>query len=163
MAKNNMGMPKTRTRSLATSPASEKSTVAMRRETAVAKKQTPRLVAPTDAKDNAAAATATNTNISKSVLTIEILFPLLTALAGFLGGLHFPLANHAFLAEDTEVGRTAGLINGIDLLGTSVGVLLAGIVILPILGIPKTLYFVAALNVVVIFPVALRSRLEERK
>ncbi len=99
-------------------------------------------------------------NISKSFLTIEILFPLLTALAGFLGGLHFPLANHAFLAEHTEVGRTAGLINGIDLLGSSVGALLAGIVILPILGIPKTLYFVAALNVVVIFPVALRSRLE---
>jgi len=98
--------------------------------------------------------------ISRSFLIIEIFFPLLTALAGFLGGLHFPLANLAYLGEDTGVGATAGLVNGIDLLGSSIGALLAGIVILPILGIPQTLYFISALNLSAIFLLVVGNRMK---
>jgi len=98
--------------------------------------------------------------ISRSFIIIEIFFPLLTALAGFLGGLHFPLANLAYLGEDTGVGATAGLVNGIDLLGSSIGALLAGIVILPILGIPQTLYFISALNLFAIFLLLVGNRVK---
>ncbi len=101
-------------------------------------------------------------DISRSPLIIEIFFPLLTALAGFLGGLHFPLANHAYLGEGTRVGPTAGLVNGIDLVGSSIGALLAGVVILPVLGIPETLYFISALNLSAIFLLVLGSRVKSK-
>jgi len=99
------------------------------------------------------------TDISRSFLIIEILFPLLTALAGFLGGLHFPLANHVYLEDDPEVGVTAGLVNGVDLLGSSIGAILAGIIILPILGVNQTLYFISALNVAAIVLLVVRERM----
>jgi spermidine synthase len=101
--------------------------------------------------------------ISGSFLVIEILFPLLTALAGFLGGLHFPLANHIYLGEDTRLGITAGLINGIDLLGSSVGALLAGVVILPILGIVQTLYFIFTLNLAAIVLLLVQDRMVRKR
>jgi spermidine synthase len=100
-------------------------------------------------------------DISKSFFIIEILFPFLTALAGFLGGLHFPLANHAYLGEDTEVGTTAGLVNGIDLLGSSIGAILAGVVILPILGIAQTLYFISILNLAAIVLLLIAGTVKE--
>lgn len=101
-------------------------------------------------------------DISRNFLIIEILFPLLTALAGFLGGLHFPLANYVYLGEGEKVGATAGLVNGIDLLGASIGALVAGVVILPILGIPQTLYFVSALNLAAIVLLVVQSRVRQR-
>jgi len=101
-------------------------------------------------------------DISGSLLVIEILFPLLTALAGFLGGLHFPLANHAYLGEGRRVSSTAGLVNGLDLFGSSLGALLAGIVILPILGIAQTLYFIAALNLAAILLLVVGERAGEK-
>ena len=97
-------------------------------------------------------------DISGSLFVIEILFPLLTALAGFLGGLHFPLANHAYLGEGRRVSSTAGLVNGLDLLGSSAGALLAGVIILPILGIARTLYFIVALNVAAILLLVVGER-----
>jgi spermidine synthase len=97
-------------------------------------------------------------DISGSLFVIEILFPLLTALAGFLGGLHFPLANHAYLGEGRRVSSTAGLVNGLDLLGSSFGALLAGVIILPILGIAQTLYFIAALNLAAILLLVVGER-----
>jgi spermidine synthase len=89
-------------------------------------------------------------DISGNFVVTEILFPLLTALAGFLGGLHFPLANQIYLGEDRQVGAVAGLVNGIDLAGSSLGALLAGVILLPILGIAQTLYFIAAINLAAI-------------
>jgi len=67
MAKIKARMPKIRTRPQATSPVSEKSTVDVRKHTAAAKKHTAEPVAPSHAKANAVAATATNANISTSV------------------------------------------------------------------------------------------------
>jgi spermidine synthase len=97
-------------------------------------------------------------DISRNLLITEILFPLLTALAGFLGGLHFPLANHAYLEDRRAVGTTAGLVNGIDLLGSAAGALVVGIVILPILGVYQTLLFVFGLNLFAIVLLVIGER-----
>ncbi|UCC66826.1 MAG: fused MFS/spermidine synthase, partial [Deltaproteobacteria bacterium] len=66
---------------------------------------------------------------------METIFPFLTLLAGFLGGVHFPLANKVYLGERTEIGRIGGLINGVDLVGSAAGALVISVILLPILGI----------------------------
>jgi spermidine synthase len=70
-------------------------------------------------------------------------FPLLTLVAGFLGGMDFPLA-----AELTKgsVGRVAGLIYGADLVGACLGAFLSSALLIPVLGIPQTCYAVALLS-----------------
>ena len=70
-------------------------------------------------------------------------FPLITLLAGFLGGMDFPLA-----AELTKgsVGRVAGLIYGADLVGACLGAFLSSALLIPVLGIPQTCYVVALLS-----------------
>ncbi len=70
----------------------------------------------------------------------DLLFPLLALLAGFLGGMEFPLA--VYLTKGS-VGRVAGLIYGTDLSGACFGALLASALLIPILGIPQTCYAVA--------------------
>jgi spermidine synthase len=70
----------------------------------------------------------------------DLLFPFLALLAGFLGGMEFPLAVHL---TKGSVGRVAGLIYGTDLVGACFGALLASVLLIPILGIPQTCYALA--------------------
>ena len=44
------------------------------------------------------------------------------------------------------MGKVASLVYGVDLGGSSAGALLAGIILLPVLGIANTLYLITALN-----------------
>ena len=85
-------------------------------------------------------------SLSRTSSIMEVGFPLLTLVAGYLGGLHFPLANGVYLAGRKEVGKIASLIYGVDLVGSSAGALSAGIILLPILGISETLYLIVAFN-----------------
>ncbi|MDD5644751.1 MAG: hypothetical protein PHO00_04825, partial [bacterium] len=61
-------------------------------------------------------------------------FPLLPALAGFAGGLQFPLANRLYLEFRKSVGRVAGETYGFDVLGSFCGALAASAVLVPVLG-----------------------------
>jgi spermidine synthase len=79
-------------------------------------------------------------------------FSVISLVAGFLGGAHFPLANRLFLEEHTQVGGTAGLIYAVDLLGSFLGCLLVGLVFIPLVGILQTLLILTLLNVTVILP-----------
>ena len=85
-------------------------------------------------------------HLSRIFSIMEAGFPLLTLVAGYLGGLHFPLGNAMYLAGGKEVGKVASLVYGVDLLGSSAGALSAGIILLPVLGIADTLYVITALN-----------------
>jgi len=85
-------------------------------------------------------------HLSRTSSVMEVGFPLLTLVAGYLGGLHFPLANMIYLGEGREVGKVASLVYGVDLVGSSAGALSAGIILLPVLGIANTLYLITALN-----------------
>lgn len=86
-------------------------------------------------------------------------FPLITLVAGFLGGMDFPLAaeltrgsvlssRRPELVEGSKgsVGRVAGLIYGADLVGACLGAFLASALLIPVLGIPQTCYAVALLS-----------------
>jgi len=84
--------------------------------------------------------------LSRISSMLEVGFPLLSLVAGYLGGLHFPLANGIYLTGKREVGKVASLIYGVDLAGSSAGALSAGIILLPVLGISDSLYLITALN-----------------
>ena len=77
---------------------------------------------------------------------MEGIFPFLTLVAGFLGGIHFPLANKAYLGKREEIGRIGGLINGIDLIGSAAGALVISVILVPIVGITQGISVVVALN-----------------
>ncbi len=79
-------------------------------------------------------------------------FSFMSFAAGFIGGTHFPLANRLLLTEQTRVGRVAGLIYAVDLLGSFLGCLLIGLVLIPSLGILQTLILLALINVSAILP-----------
>jgi spermidine synthase len=72
------------------------------------------------------------------------LFYFLPAIAGFLCGWQFPLANAIVLKD--KVGRTCGLVYGFDLLGSCLGAFLSGVFLIPILGIYGFCLFTAVLD-----------------
>ncbi len=80
----------------------------------------------------------------------NLLFLFLPIIAGFMGGFQFTLANKLYLRKDEGVGRVSGLNYGIDLLGSSLGAILTGTFLIPILGIPGTCFAAAGLNFVVL-------------
>ncbi len=88
-------------------------------------------------------------------------FAFFPVVAGFIGGLQFPLANKICLGNKEKVGRTAGLIYGMDLLGACGGAFLAGAILIPVLGIFQACLWAAMLNGVV-FVLLLVSLLRRR-
>lgn len=70
----------------------------------------------------------------------------LNALAGFLVGLEFPLANQIVLRSGAGIGATAGTLYAADLIGAFLGALAVSIVLLPALGIVGTCALVAVLK-----------------
>jgi predicted membrane-bound spermidine synthase len=85
-----------------------------------------------------------------SLLGIPTAFAFLPIIAGFIGGFQFPLASKICLNDASRVGKTAGLLYGMDLLGSCLGALLASAVLIPVLGIGQTCILVSFLNVVVL-------------
>ena len=80
----------------------------------------------------------------------NIIFPCLPIIAGFIGGMQFPLANKMYLGKSRVIGKAAGINYGVDLFGACFGALLSGTFLIPILGIAKTCFLVAGLNAVVL-------------
>ena len=74
------------------------------------------------------------------------LFPLLAALTGIVGGLQFPWASLVLTDLDVQVERAAGNLYGYDLAGSSMGCIVASIVLVPLYGILYTLLFLAILG-----------------
>ncbi len=73
-----------------------------------------------------------------------VLFPLVTVLAGGLGGSAFPLAV-AFAQEQT--GATVGRLYGADLIGGCLGASLSAVFLVPLLGIPQTCTALALIGI----------------
>jgi spermidine synthase len=84
-------------------------------------------------------------------------FPFLTLAAGFLGGLHFPLANKVYLKKREDIGRIGGLLYGIDLAGSAGGALVISIIILPIAGIAQGISLIVAMNLSAILCLGITS------
>ncbi|OVE79034.1 hypothetical protein BVY01_03890 [bacterium I07] len=73
------------------------------------------------------------------------LFIILTAGAGIIGGMQFPLANR-ILSKTVSIQKVAGQAYSLDLVGSSLGALTTSAFLIPILGIYQTLLLIACLN-----------------
>jgi len=78
---------------------------------------------------------------------LQIAFVILPVLAGFIGGFQFPLANKIWLKDSGDVGKITGLLYGVDLLGSCIGGLAIGIILIPILGILQTCILLSVINI----------------
>ncbi len=83
-----------------------------------------------------------------SIPALEACFYILTALSGIAGGLQFPVADSLY--RISSPGKRAGLgaIYGVDLAGSSIGALITGSLMIPILGMIPVLLFFSVLNAV---------------
>jgi predicted membrane-bound spermidine synthase len=97
---------------------------------------------------------------SKAILWLgsNVVFILLPAISGFIGGFQFPLANKIYLGKREEVGRIAGLSYGVDLFGSCLGALLTGAVLVPVLGIPKTCLAISLVSFAVLLAMAFQKK-----
>jgi spermidine synthase len=76
----------------------------------------------------------------------EALFMFLVVIPGLLTGIEFPVASRLYIEEAAEMGFTAGVIDSADHAGAFVGAILAGIVLLPVMGVVGACWVVGALN-----------------
>jgi spermidine synthase len=76
-------------------------------------------------------------------LSSEILFPLLSVLAGIFVGAEFPLASKLHFKN---IHHTAGIIYSSDYIGASIGAILVSALLIPIFGIVKVSIFIGLLN-----------------
>jgi len=80
------------------------------------------------------------------------IFAILPVVAGFIGGMQYPLAVR-ILGDMKSKGRqkvfSAGFLYGMDVIGAAVGALLAGMILVPIFGITTIAFLCAAVNAAV--------------
>lgn len=81
-----------------------------------------------------------------AVVSVQILFPFLTILAGLIMGMIFPLANKIYLNDEEKLGRVGGMLYASDLVGACLGSFLSAVLLIPIFGIPETCLLLALLN-----------------
>jgi spermidine synthase len=74
---------------------------------------------------------------------VNMIIVFLVFAGGFMGGMHFPLSITALER------RQAGVVYGIDLIGSSIGALVTAMIFIPILGIIQTLLIFVLLNMFV--------------
>ena len=77
---------------------------------------------------------------------IRWIFPVLSFISGFPVGAQFPLAARICLKSSPKLGTTAGMLYACDLMGGWVGGLVGGVFLLPVLGLTKTCWTLAALK-----------------
>jgi len=76
----------------------------------------------------------------------NVILPYLPLIAGFIGGVQFPLANKIYLKRRNNLGTAVGITYGTDLLGACIGALLISVFVLPIMGITRTCIVTAIIN-----------------
>lgn len=81
----------------------------------------------------------------------NIIFTLLPIVAGFMGGLQFPLANRIYLENTRSLGHVAGLSYGADMAGSCLGALVVSVFIIPIIGINAACILIVLLNLSSLF------------
>ena len=81
---------------------------------------------------------------------MELSFAMLPIIAGFIGGVQFPLANKICLEASGDVGKTTGFLYGLDLFGASIGGILVGLLLVPVIGIVGTCVLLCIINTLVL-------------
>ena len=78
---------------------------------------------------------------------LQVIFVILPVVSGFIGGFQFLLANKIWLKDSKDIGKTTGLLYGIDLIGSCIGGLAIGVIFIPLLGIIQTCVLLSVINI----------------
>ncbi len=81
-----------------------------------------------------------------SPAAVAAVFAIVSFVAGALGGSHFSLAVLATAVSGARVAPIGGYLNAVDLTGAAIGALGAGMLILPLYGIPSSLGLLSLLS-----------------
>ena len=92
--------------------------------------------------------------VATTWVAAQLVFPVLAALCGMLGGYQFPIATEIFLQDSSGRSRL-GALYAIDLLGGCAGALLLSSYLIPVFGFWKTAWLSAAVNLA---PILLAGR-----
>lgn len=87
------------------------------------------------------------TPVTGAWVAAQLLFPLIAALAGLLGGYQFPIAAEIYLLGPKGRPRL-GILYAVDLLGGCLGALLLAAYLVPVFGLWRTAILVLAVNTV---------------
>lgn len=79
---------------------------------------------------------------------VEAYFILFATIAGFIGGIQFPIATKLFLSKTQKWKGDAGLLYGLDLVGSGAGALLSSSLLVPLLGIEFTLAILSIMGLI---------------
>ena len=82
---------------------------------------------------------------SVTPLVTQLVFPVLAAVCGALGGYQFPVATELYLG-DSRGEKRLGVLYAVDLLGGCAGALLLSGYLIPVFGFWKTAWLTAAVN-----------------
>jgi spermidine synthase len=93
-----------------------------------------------------------------SPITSQALLFLLNALAGFLVGAQFPVANHLWLRDREGMKGSTGVLYAADLAGAFVAAVLVSVLLLPVLGIVASCLFAAALKLATLSLLVISAR-----
>jgi len=88
----------------------------------------------------------------------NIIFSCLPFIAGFVGGLQYPIANKIYLENDKNLGKSAGITYASDLLGACLGGLLVSAFVIPLIGIYRTCVGITLLNLVALAALLLGAK-----
>jgi predicted membrane-bound spermidine synthase len=97
---------------------------------------------------------------ASALLAAQLVFPVLAAAGGVLGGYQFPVATEIYLGERGSKGGL-GTLYALDLFGGSVGALLLSTYLIPVFGFWKTAWLSLAVNLAPAL-LAARATLEAR-
>ena len=79
---------------------------------------------------------------------LAFLFFILSALCGLLVGAEFPLANKIYRQNKENYTQAAGMLYGLDLIGSWLATLLVSIALIPVIGILKTCILLVAIKII---------------
>ncbi|MDD5488796.1 MAG: hypothetical protein PHH49_07580 [Candidatus Omnitrophica bacterium] len=96
---------------------------------------------------------------SVSWLGSDIIYPIMPFIAGFIGGVQFPLSvklcscnggSEGYIVPDGRTGKGAGINYGLDLGGSAIGALVGASIMIPIIGVYRSCAIVFFINLVVL-------------
>jgi spermidine synthase len=94
---------------------------------------------------------------------VGALFPVMSVIAGFIGGFQFTVANKVLIDKGLNPEKAGGISYGADLAGSFFGALVTGAVLVPVIGIVKTSLAVAAVDLAVLVSLYFNLRIEARR
>ena len=75
-----------------------------------------------------------------------VVFPVIPAFTGFIGGLQFPVAASLYQKQQKRLGLSSGMTYGTDLAGASIGAFIISSFLIPLAGIVNTCKWLVLIN-----------------